>query len=113
LACKKDLLSATDAIFARWRQKKVEVLDSNGTAVPEQGGYGPDRQWFAADGSGKLQGTIRVFAEDGETPLATGSINLNAGKAYTLVQQETRENRLSKPKRLGSSAEPSFRSSSD
>jgi hypothetical protein len=82
----QDLLSATDAIFARWLQKKVEV-ESNGTAVAEQGGYGPDRQWFAADGSGKLQGAIRVFAEDGETPLAIGSINLSAGKAYTLVLQ--------------------------
>jgi hypothetical protein len=83
----QDLLSATDAIFAWWLQKKVEVVESNGTAVAAQGGYGPDRQWFAADGSGKLQGTIRVFAEDGETPLATGSIDLSAGKAYTMVLQ--------------------------
>jgi hypothetical protein len=83
----QDLLSATDAIFARWLQKKVEVVDSSGTAVAAQGGYGPDRQWFAADGLGKLQGTIRLFAEDGVTPLATGSINLSAGKAYALVVQ--------------------------
>jgi hypothetical protein len=83
----QDLLSATDAIYARWLQKKVEVVDSFGTAVAPLGGYGPDRQWFAADGSGKLQGTIRVFAEDGVTPLATGSIDLSGGKAYGLVVQ--------------------------
>jgi hypothetical protein len=83
----QDLLSATDAIFARWLQKKVEVVNSNGIAVAARGGYGPDRQWFAADGSGKLQGTIHMFAEDGVTPLATGSIDLSAGKAYALVVQ--------------------------
>jgi hypothetical protein len=83
----QDLLSATDAIFARWLQKKVEVVDSTGATVTAQGGYGPDRQWFAANGSGALTGTIRVFAEDGVTPLATGSIDLSAGKAYMLVLQ--------------------------
>lgn len=83
----QDLLSATDAIFARWLQKKVEVVDASGMTVGAQGGYGPDRQWFAADASGKLQGNMRVFAEDGVTPLATGSINLSAGKAYVLVLQ--------------------------
>jgi hypothetical protein len=83
----QDLLSATDAIFARWLQKKVEVVNSNGIAVAARGAYGPDRQWFAADGSGKLQGTIHMFAEDGVTPLATGSIDLSAGKAYALVVQ--------------------------
>jgi hypothetical protein len=38
-------------------------------------------------GSWKLQGTIHMFAEDGVTPLATGSIDLSAGKAYALVVQ--------------------------
>jgi len=83
----QDLLSATDAIFARWLQKKVEVVDSTGNTVSAQGGYGPDRQWFAANGSGALVGTIRVFAEDGVTPLATGSIDLSSGKAYALTLQ--------------------------
>ncbi len=72
--------------FARWLQKKVELVDSSVTAVAA-GGYGPDRQWFGADASGTLQGTIRVFSEDGATTLATGSINLSAGKSYALVLQ--------------------------
>jgi len=54
------------------------------------GSLGPDRRWFAADASGKLQGNIRVFAEDGVTPLATGSITLSAGKAYVLVLQSAK-----------------------
>jgi hypothetical protein len=83
----QDLLSATDAIFARWLQKKLEVVDSSEMAEVAQGGYGPDRQWFAANASGKLQGTIRVFAEDGMTPLATGAVDLSAGKAYALMVQ--------------------------
>jgi hypothetical protein len=44
-----------------------------------------DRQWFQAQSSGLLQGTITVHAEDGVTPLAAGSVNLSAGKAYQLV----------------------------
>jgi hypothetical protein len=83
----QDLLSATDAIFARWLQKKIEVIDSSGTTVEPRGAYGPDRQWFAVGRTGTLQGTIRVFAEDGVTPLATGPIDLSAGKAYVLRMQ--------------------------
>lgn len=81
----QDLLSATDAIFARWLQKRVEVVDSEGIVIAPRGAYGPDRQWFASDASGKLQGMIRVFAEDGVTPLATGPVDLTTGKAYALI----------------------------
>jgi hypothetical protein len=83
----QDLLSATDAIFARWLQKKDGGCGLNRATVTAQGGYGPDRQWFTANGSGGLTGTIRVFAEDGVTPLAAGSIDLSAGKAYALILQ--------------------------
>ena len=72
-------------IFARWLQKKVVITDSSGAQYLPQGGYGPDRQWFQTPPSGLLQGTITVYAEDGVTPLAAGSVNLSAGKAYLLV----------------------------
>jgi hypothetical protein len=72
-------------IFARWLQKKVVMTDSSGAQYSPQGGYGPDRQWFQTPPSGLLQGTISVYAEDGVTPLATGSVSLSAGKAYLLV----------------------------
>lgn len=72
-------------IFARWLQKRVVIADSSGTQFAQQGGYGPDRQWFPAPASGSLQGMIWVYDEDGITPLASGSINVNQGEAYQLV----------------------------
>lgn len=79
-----DLLSSNQ-IFARWLQKKIVITDTSGTQYSPQGGYGPDRQWFPAPASGSLQGTIVVYAEDGVTPLASGSVNLAAGNAYQLI----------------------------
>jgi hypothetical protein len=35
--------------------------------------------------SGSLQGMIWVYDEDGVTPFASGSINVNQGTAYKLV----------------------------
>ena len=72
-------------IFARWLQKKLVITESSGTQVAAHGGYGSDRQWFQAPQSGSLVGTIMVFAEDGITPLASGLVNVSAGKAYRLV----------------------------
>jgi hypothetical protein len=69
----------------RHQAHKQVITESSGTQVAAQGGYGPDRQWLQAPQSGSLVGTIMVFAEDGITPLATGSVNVSAGKAYRLV----------------------------
>jgi hypothetical protein len=72
-------------IFARWLQKKVLITDSSNVQYSPQGGYGPDRQWFQAPQSGSVAGRLTVYAEDGVTPLASGSVNVSAGKAYQLV----------------------------
>ncbi|PYV99558.1 MAG: hypothetical protein DMG89_07690 [Acidobacteria bacterium] len=72
-------------IFARWLQKKVVITDSANVQYSPQGGYGPDRQQFQISQAGPLKGTINVYAEDGVTPLASGSVNVSAGKAYQLV----------------------------
>lgn len=72
-------------IFARWLQKKVLITDFSNVQYSPQGGYGPDRQWFQAPQSGSITGTLTVYAEDGVTPLASGSVNVSAGKAYQLV----------------------------
>lgn len=76
--------TAQNSIFARWLQKKVVIQDSLGNSDTLEGGYGPDRQWFAAP-SGSIQGTMTVFAEDGITPLGTVAVNLVAGKSYKLI----------------------------
>ena len=72
-------------IFARWLQKKVLITDSTNVQYSPKGGYGPDRQWFQVGPSGSLKGTIHVFSEDGITPIASGSANVTAGKAYQLI----------------------------
>jgi hypothetical protein len=76
---------AQDAIFGRWLQKKVAITDSSGVTYAAQVGFGPDRQWFKAPPSGTITGTVTVHADDGVTPLASGSVNVTAGKAYQLV----------------------------
>jgi hypothetical protein len=80
-----DVLNAADQIFARWLQKKVVITDSSGVQYTSRIGYGPDRQWFQSPASGSIQGTITVYAEDGITPLAKGSVNVSGGNAYQLV----------------------------
>jgi hypothetical protein len=80
-----DFLDGQNQIFARWLQKKVVIQDPSGAASSAMGGYGPDREWFAAPGSGTLQGTMSVYGEDGITPIGTASVNLSAGKSYQLV----------------------------
>ena len=78
--------SLTDnQIFARWLQKKVVITDSSGAQYTLQGGYGPDRQSFKPPSSGSLKGIITVYAEDGITPLGTGTVTVSAGQAYQLV----------------------------
>ena len=80
-----DVLNAADQIFARWLQKKVVITDSSGVQYTSQIGYGPDRQWFQSPASGSIQGTITVYAEDGITPLARGSVNVSGENAYQLA----------------------------
>jgi hypothetical protein len=72
-------------IFARWLQKKILLTDSSNVQYSPQDGYGPDRQWFQAPPSGSVAGRLTVYSEDGVTPLASGSVNVSAGKAYQLL----------------------------
>jgi hypothetical protein len=72
-------------IFGRWLQKQVLLTDPTGNGNSAQGGYGPDRQWFQLPASATLHGTISVYAEDGITPLASGSVDVAAGKSYQLT----------------------------
>ena len=80
-----NLLAATSQIFARWLQKRLVIADKGGAEVPIQGAYGPDRQWTQAPSSGSLTGNVTVYAEDGITPLGTGTLNLTSGQSYALV----------------------------
>lgn len=72
-------------IFARWLQKKVLITDSANMQYSPKGGYGPSRQWFQVSQSASITGILTVYAEDGVTPLAGGSVTVRAGKVYELV----------------------------
>jgi hypothetical protein len=80
-------LAATNQIFARWLQRSLIITDPSGVQHLAEGSYGPDRQWFQAPGSGTLEGTMVVYAEDGVTVLGSSYVTLEAGKAYTLLLQ--------------------------
>jgi hypothetical protein len=77
-------------IFARWLQKKVVMTDPSDVEYWPQGGYGPDRQWFQLPSAGPIQLRIHVYAEDGATPVASGIVNVGAGKVYDLVTTSSR-----------------------
>jgi hypothetical protein len=77
-------------IFARWLQKKVVMTDPSDVEYSPQGGYGPDRQWFQLPSAGPIQLRIHVYAEDGATPVASGIVNVGAGKVYDLVTTSSR-----------------------
>lgn len=72
-------------IFARWLQKEIVITDPSSITHVAQGGFGPDRQWFQAPQSGSLEGTMKITAEDGFTPLGSGAVSVKAGKAYRLI----------------------------
>lgn len=55
-------------IFAKWLQKRVEVTLEDGSVPETLGAVGPDTVRLALP-QGEAKGTLRVYAEDGETVL--------------------------------------------
>ena len=66
------------------------MTDASDVEYASQGGYGPDRQWFQLPSAGPIQLRIHVYAEDGATPVASGIVNVSAGKVYDLVTTSSR-----------------------
>ncbi len=60
-------------------------LDASGSQYSSQGGYGPDRQRSQTPTASSPQGSIQSMPEDGVTRPGRVSVNLNGGKAYSLV----------------------------
>jgi len=67
-------------LFARWLQKKVLL-----SGATEAGALGPDRQLLNLAGEKPLEGQMKVLAEDGATPLASGPVKLRPGRIYQLT----------------------------
>jgi hypothetical protein len=77
-------------IFAHWLQKRVRLTAvrdynrGNGLEVEAAGALGPDRQWFKLPHGRPFEGTINVFAEDGETLIGSQPVTLDPGVVYRL-----------------------------
>lgn len=56
-------------IFARWLQRRVVFTSSDGTVCHPEAAIGPDRQRIRIPEGVAPDGTLQVFAEDGQTPL--------------------------------------------
>jgi hypothetical protein len=70
-------------IFARWLQKKVVVDDTEPVVA-----VGPDRQLLRL--AAERRATIKVFADDGVTPIATSPPTVvTPGRAYRLDWAQT------------------------
>lgn len=57
-------------IFARWLQKKVVLVDTNGQRHEPTGAIGPDRQVIPLKAAKSFEGTYEVWSEDGRTRLS-------------------------------------------
>jgi hypothetical protein len=71
-------------LFARWLQKKVVLVDQEGTETPAAGSLGPDRLRIKLPAGKPFDGTLKVFAEDGLTALASVPVRLEPGRVYQL-----------------------------
>lgn len=72
-------------IFARWLQKKVELVMEDGSVLSASSAHGPNAQLISLPEGNSIQATIRVYAEDGKTLITeNGPFNLQSGKTYRL-----------------------------
>ena len=72
-------------IFARWLQKRVVFVASDGTRIAGARALGPDRQLLPLPGSSPLTGKLELYAEDGLTLLGTSAAQtLRGGQAFRL-----------------------------
>lgn len=76
---------ASNRIFARWLQKRVVFSGADGEEIEGRAAHGPDRQRLALDGRDSISGVLRVYAEDGRSPVATiDGVTLRAGGVHRL-----------------------------
>jgi len=71
-------------IFARWLQKRIQVKDKNGNVLNPAGSLGPDRALFEIPKQGKLEGTLILYSEDGQTKLSETAVSLEQGWIYEI-----------------------------
>lgn len=79
---------ASNSIFARWLQKRVTLLGEDGVRHEGHSALGPDRTLVPVPAGKRIRGTLRICAEDGETPLGTvPDVDVGAGEVYTILSR--------------------------
>lgn len=74
-----------NSIYARWLQKRVVFVSSDGTRFPGTQALGPDRQLLALPGAGPVTGRFEFYAEDGLTLLGTSAAQtVRSGQTFQL-----------------------------
>ena len=74
-------------IYARWLQKRVVFVAGSQTRYAAAHALGPDRQLFRIPVRDLPRGRFEIYAEDGETLLATSpELDVTPGQTYQLVQ---------------------------
>jgi hypothetical protein len=74
-------------IFARWLQRRVVFVASNGMRLSGMYALGPNQQLLAIPGSGPLIGKFEIYAEDGLTLLGTSGVQaVSSGQLVQLPQ---------------------------
>jgi len=74
-----------NSIYARWLQKRVVFVSSDGTRYPGTKALGPDRQLLAFPGAGPVTGRFEFYAEDGLTLLGTSAAQtVRSGQTFQL-----------------------------
>jgi hypothetical protein len=74
-----------NSIYARWLQKRVVFVASDGTRFTGTKSLGPDRQLLALPGSGAVTGRFEVYGEDGVTLLGTSAVQaVSRGQSFKL-----------------------------
>jgi hypothetical protein len=76
-------------IWARWLQKKVVFVASDGTRYEGSGALGPDRQIIRIPKDKTIQGRFEVYSEDSTTPLLTKvDATLVSGAVFVLAESK-------------------------
>ena len=74
-----------NSIYARWLQKRVVFVASDGTRIPGTKALGPDHQLLALPDAGPVTGRFEVYGEDGVTLLGTSATqSVNRGQSFGL-----------------------------
>ncbi len=74
-------------IFARWLQKRIIFVTTEGSQFIGNEAVGPDRQLLQVPGGTALKGHFEIYGDDGETLITKSpTLTVRSGQSFELVQ---------------------------